>query len=131
MVWTRVMEVWWWRLICICIMIIYHCGDWLEASISLRWRWLLELKVFLQIVWMKFVQTWYYWKEGCVLKNLEKGSKFKDCLDKHCVNLRIIWMRVMAVWGWYWTWVLDMTIYRGWARLEASIFLQWCWLVGW
>jgi hypothetical protein len=30
-------------------------------------------------------------------KKMEKGSKSEDCLDKHCVGLRIIWMRVMAV----------------------------------
>ena len=29
------------------------------------------------------------------------------------------------------TWVWNTTIYRGWTGLEASIFLQWCWLLGW
>ena len=113
-------------------------------------KWIIWMRVvsFLSQFGLEDATNWNKSKQGILSKGILDPSYFRDSvdesslvivnslslrkfLDNRCVNLRMIWMQVRALWGCCWIWLWDTTIYRGWTGLPPYSFLQWCALLGW
>ena len=135
-------EVWSWSQI--------QCFFWPVPLDAMCTKWIIWMRVvsFLSQFGLEDATNWNKSKQGILSKGILDPSYFRDiedesslvivnslslrkCLDNICVNLRMIWMQVRALWECCWIWIWATTIYRGWTGLPAYSFLQWCALLGW